>query len=229
MQVATNRRGLWFVVITLSLLGLFATLSHYFFRVPVEEALANNFGPSPAWHTDQLPLYDQHSIITFLHLIPAVIFIVFAPLQLSQRLRQRFIVVHKQVGRTILALGMLMAVYGIVLGWVMPFGGSLQSIVSLIVGLGFIGSGYMGFRAIRIKNISLHRSWMSYMLAFGYTPMTMRIAIAVLTEGMGVDGQIIFAESMLASMVMNLVVVYWWLQRKPRQKDIGNNREAYDV
>lgn len=214
MYQTTYRRAAGFVPVLLSLLGLFATLGHYVFRLPVEEALASEFGPSPAWHTEQLPLYDQHAVITFLHLLPATLFMIFAPLQLSQRLRQRFTRVHRLMGRTLLALGLVMAVYGIVLGWVMPFGGKLETIVSMGIGLGFLCTGYLGFRAIRKKRFAQHRRWMSYMLAFAYTPMTMRLLLAILTEGMGMDGQALFAQTMFAGMVLNLMLVYGWVHRE---------------
>lgn len=228
MQKSIYRRGVWVLLIVLSLLGVFACISHYYLRPTVAFAVANHISPGPAWYTEQLPLYDQHALMTFIHLVPAAIFMLLAPVQFSRRLQQRFTWLHRLIGRSLLVLGLFLAAAGIVIGVVMPFAGLCETIVSLIIGAGFLFSGYMGFRAIRQKNISQHRKWMSYLLAFAYTPMVMRIVLIVLIQAFAVDGQRIFAESLLVSMLINIAVVYWWLRKKPRQSDVAGNGVAYD-
>lgn len=207
-------RMVWFTLLALSLLGVFASVSHYYIRVPVEVALAEHLGPSPSWYTEQLPRYDQHALITFLHLVPAALFVLFAPLQFSHRLRERYIAVHRLLGRLLLSLALLFTVPGILLGIIMPFDGSLETLTSLLIGSGLIICAYRGFSAVRRKHIQQHRTCMSYMMAFAYTPISLRIILAILSAGWGMDTRPIFAESMFAAMLLNLLLVYLLVQRK---------------
>lgn len=210
------RRTGWWVLLFMSLVGLLVTTSHYAFRPTVEEALAGGFGPSPAWFVEQMPRYREHAVMTFLHVVPGFLFMLLAPLQLVPRIRARHPAVHRVVGRVIIGLSLFLVASSVALGIVMPFDGQLETVGTLLIAAGYLASMGLGVRAIRHGQADRHRVWMSRMLAFGYTPITMRFVLALGTEGAGLDGQQFFAEALLIGAVINLLVVHAWLRRHPR-------------
>ena len=210
------RRIGWGVLLFMSLVGLMVTTGHYAFQPSVEQALAGGYGPSPTWFLEQMPRYREHAVVTFLHVVPGFLFMLLAPVQLVARIRARYPAVHRAVGRTFIGLALIIVASSVALGIIMPFDGRLETVGTLFIAGGFLGSMGLGVHAIRRGQVGRHRVWMSRMLAFGYAPITMRFVLSLATEGAGLDGQAIFAETLLIGTAINLLVVRWWLRRHPR-------------
>lgn len=214
MTETTHKRVFWGLVIIMSLTGVLGTIGHYAFQPPVEVAIQSGMGPSPAWFTEQMPRYRQHFVMTFLHVVPGFLLMVMAPMQLSSRIRSAWPTVHRIIGRSFVAISFVLLISGAVIGFVMPFDGVLESWGSLFIAIGFMVCMLKGVQAIRKGKVAQHRVYMSYMLAFAYTPITMRFILLVLVGVFGLDGQVYFAESMLAAAFINLLFVHRWLRRR---------------
>jgi len=67
---------------------------------------------------------------------------------------------------------------------------------------------------VRNRNITKHREWMSYMLACAFSPISMRLVYTPGVGGLGLDPREIFGICMLIGLVINLLLVRWWLSRR---------------
>ncbi|QKT03003.1 DUF2306 domain-containing protein [Ectothiorhodospiraceae bacterium 2226] len=210
---ASRAAVLWGTVAVLTVLGLLVTAGHYLLQVPPEEAVARGLGPSPEWHLEQRALYEARRVWAALHILPSMLFVLLAPLQLSARLRAPAPALHRANGRLLVALGLVIAVSAVALGILMPFGGRAETWVTLVLAGGFLLCLGLGVRHIRRGQVAQHRAWMARMLAIAYAPLTMRLVLALGTDGLGLDGRAIFAAAMMIGALLNLAAVEIWLRR----------------
>ncbi len=63
--------------------------------------------------------YVEHPWLAYLHIVPGVIYLLGAPLQLSRRFRTRHYGVHRRLGRVLLGAALLSGVFALVFG--VPF------------------------------------------------------------------------------------------------------------
>ena len=202
------------VATSISLLSLIAVALSvlHFFPPPLEVAIANNFGPSPAWFPEQMPRYNEHWFASVLHIIPGALLVILAPIQLSARIRNTKPGLHRFTGRVFILIAIPMTLSAMYLAWTIPFGGDLEKYSFPLMAVGFLFALGCGIYQIRQGNRAAHRLWMSRMLAIAYAPITMRLILLIITS-FGVDGQKIFAEAMWLGLGINWVLVHLWIRR----------------
>jgi uncharacterized membrane protein len=214
----TNRM-VWVTMLLLSVIGVWSALSHYLPQPDAEFVQAFNPPPGKEWFLEQMPLYDARPVMTALHVIPAFLFMLMVPLQLARRIRQKNIAIHRWTGRTFVALSIIMGIVGIAIGIIMPFGGADEVVASSLIGAGFLCAMTMGVIRIRQKQIAAHREWMLRMLAFGFTPVTMRGLMLSGVLLFDLHAPAIFGWSMLVGVLVNVIIVESWIRHtRPGQQ-----------
>lgn len=203
------------LIFLLSLSGLIITLGHYAPQPSLKTVIEHNLPPGIDWYREQMPLYAQHAITSILHIIPAFMLMLLAPIQLIAKIRAKAPAVHRFIGRVFVGFAIVSALSGLLLAFVMPFGGLDETIVISFMFIGFIVSLFLGVSHIRNGNIAQHRYWMSRMLAFAYIPVTMRVFFMLGTAVYQLDPREIFALCLLIGGVLNLAVCEFWLHKRP--------------
>lgn len=185
-------RALWAVVAVLVALGVFAASGRTVFR--------NDFGaraePVRLWTMAALGRNDPMALqrpaevarmdgsfaarprLTLLHVLPGGLFLLFAPLQFSTRMRARHLTLHRWSGRILLALLVTAAVPGMYFGIRFPYGGPPEAMPVALFGVALLISIVVAFVAIRRGQIARHREWMIRVFAFAITISTQRFVFA---------------------------------------------------
>lgn len=150
---------------------------------------------------------------TLLHVLPAILFLLLAPLQFSRSIRSRHPRWHRWSGRVIVATAIPVGLSGLFFGLVMPFSGALEaSAIALFGGLFFVAA-IRGFLAIRRRDIVHHREWMIRLFAVALGVSTVRLAgtvLAVLTlEG----PEAWFGHSVWIGFGLTVAFAEWWIRR----------------
>lgn len=207
------------------LLGLIATLGHYFAPRPVATASPIAFLPvGPEWFLEQLPRYDLLPITTFLHLAPAALFMVLLGFQLSKAFREKSPKQHRIAGYVLSALALTFTIAGFVLGLKIPFGGNIEVVTSSMVAIIFLYTLYKGVRYAREKNVTQHRIWMLRMVAVSFTPLTMRLIMIPAGFMQIVEMQSIFGSLMIISSVINLLILEKFILKKSHKINPQHNK-----
>lgn len=89
--------------------------------------------------------YFDNPAVAYLHIVPGVLYLLGATLQLSRRIRNRSIGLHRRLGR-VLGLGLPSGVMAVVVGVVMPFDGVFEGSASVIFGIYFVTALVLAFR-----------------------------------------------------------------------------------
>lgn len=129
--------------------------------------------------------FNRHPTATLLHVLPAALLVILAPLQFSRRIRSRHIQWHRWSGRVIVVIAIPVGISGLFFGLLMPFAGTLEASAIAAFGGVFLFSLMRAFIAIRKGDVARHREWMIRMFSVVLGVSTVRIAgtlLAVLTR-----------------------------------------------
>jgi hypothetical protein len=159
-------------------------------------------------------------VLLILHLTGGAVAIAVGAFQLSGRIRQRRIAVHRWFGR--------LYVFGVLIGGVASLLLSMRADGGLATRLGFgmlavlwLGSTGAAYVHIRNRRIELHRAWMLRSYALTFAAVTLRIWLP-LSQIAGIPFQEAYAAIAWLCWVPNLVVVEWFILR--RHAGVTNQR-----
>lgn len=123
--------------------------------------------------------YVLHPVVAYAHIVPGVVYLVGAPLQLWRRFRQRHLSVHRGLGRVVLSAGLVCGVFGVGFGILHPFGGLLEATASAVFGTYFVAALLLAFLAIKAGDVRDHRRWMIRAFATGLAVGSIRLWVGV--------------------------------------------------
>lgn len=152
-----------------------------------------------------------------LHIVASVVYAVLGAFQFSAHLRRRHPGWHRRAGRLLVVLGLAVALSGLwmTLAYPRKVGtGDILWVTRLLVGSGMGAAVILGLVAIRNRNITRHRAWMTraYALALGAGTQAFTVGFGEATLGAGV----VRTDLMLASAwALNLGVAEWVIRRRP--------------
>ena len=185
-------RALWAAVALLVALGVFAAVGRTVFlddfiaraepvRLWTMAALGRN-DPMALQRPAEVARMDgsfaAHPRLTLMHVVPAGLFLLFAPLQFSTRMRARHLALHRWSGRILLSLLVAAAVPAMYFGIRIPYGGPAEAVPVALFGVTLLISIVVAFVAIRRGQIARHREWMIRVFAFAIAISTQRFAFA---------------------------------------------------
>lgn len=175
--------------------------------------------PSLAAGTVPEDAYDrrfvEHPWLAYLHIVPGVLYLLGAPLQLSRRFRTRHYLVHRRLGRVLLSVALLSGVFAIVFGVPFAFGGRWEAAATLVFGVWFLACLMLAFRAIRRDEVAQHRRWMIRAFAIGVGVGTIRIWIGLFQATGLLSLQDSFPIAFWISFAVHAAAAEWWMRRTP--------------
>jgi len=128
--------------------------------------------------------YALHPVLAYAHILPGVVYLVGAPLQLSRRFREAHSSVHRRMGRVLIPAGITAGVFALTFGTLFPFGGLLEASATVGFGLWFVAALVTAYVAIRAGDVTGHRRWMIRAFAVGLGVGTIRLWVG-LFQGFG--------------------------------------------
>lgn len=162
--------------------------------------------------------YADRPVLAYLHILPGVVYLLGAPLQLSARFRNRDVSRHRRLGRVVLVSGAVSGVFAIAVGVVMSFGGAVEAVAATVFGTWFLISLTLAFRAVRAVDIVAHRRWMIRAFAVGLGVGSIRLwigsfeALGLMTFSQG------FGLAFWLGLGTHAAAAEWWLWWRPEPR-----------
>src|SRR4051812_48438347 len=125
--------------------------------------------------------FVAHPWMGYLHIVPGVIYLLGAPLQLSRRFRTRHYRGHRRLGRALLSCALLSGILALCFGLLHSWGGWLEASAAFVFGAWFVACLMLAFGAIRRDDVPQHRRWMIRAFAVGIGIGTIRIWVGIFT------------------------------------------------
>jgi uncharacterized membrane protein len=160
--------------------------------------------------------FDTQPLLSGMHVLGAGLALLIGGFQFSGRIRQKFINLHRWLGRTYLSAALVGGIGGFAIalnadgGLVAKFGFAMLAVVWLY-------SSGQAYTAIRAKDIATHREWMMRSFALAFAAVTLRIYLGVL-QALGFSFSEAYPVTAWLSWVPNLLLVEWWLLKPSRAK-----------
>jgi uncharacterized membrane protein len=173
------RRALWSAVIILALIGSAVAARRMVHVVPVvvkgyqPPGVPRN--PAVAQFAALDDLFARHPILTLVHIVPGLLFMVLGPIQFSSTIRSRYLRWHRLSGRIFVVCGLVIGISALVMSFGMPaIGGLNQAAATTLFGAFFLFALCKAFWHIRRREVSLHREWMIRSFSVGLAVATIR-------------------------------------------------------
>ena len=118
--------------------------------------------------------FAGHRLLTMIHIVPGLLFLVLAPLQFVARLRNRRPRLHRWMGRVALVSGLIVGASALVMSPRLAIGGANETAATTLFASIFLFDLVKAFLAIRKGKVAQHREWMIRAFAIGLAVATIR-------------------------------------------------------
>jgi uncharacterized membrane protein len=168
--------------------------------------------------------FDTQPLLSGMHVLGAGLALLIGGFQFSGRIRQKFINLHRWLGRTYLSAALVGGIGGFAIalnadgGLVAKFGFAMLAVVWLY-------SSGQAYTAIRAKDIATHREWMMRSFALAFAAVTLRIYLGVL-QALGFPFSEAYPVTAWLSWVPNLLLVEWWLLKPSSARESTADKVA---
>jgi len=97
--------------------------------------------------------YVAHPWLAYLHMTPGVIYLLGAPLQLSERFRTKHYTVHRRLGRILVSAALLSGALALVFGLRFAWGGTVEAMATASIGGASCSGGCGGNVLVHIEDV----------------------------------------------------------------------------
>jgi uncharacterized membrane protein len=156
--------------------------------------------------------YAQKPMLTLLHILPGMIFLVLGAMQFVKRIRMNYINFHRWSGRIYLVLGMIIGFSAIIMSFTIRFGGYIETSAVTIFGSFFLFSLVKAFLHIKKKEFVQHREWMIRAYAIGLAVASMRPLIGLFFAFTDMKFKDFFGIIFWIAFILHALVAELWIR-----------------
>jgi uncharacterized membrane protein len=164
--------------------------------------------------------YNALPYATLVHVVPGMLFLLLAPLQLVPRFRSRRPRIHRRMGYVLLAFAIPFAITGLYLSVRDPLFGIVGASASGLAALWFAYCGVRAYAAIRRNDIDDHRAWMLRFLAIAYGIAVIRALDLMVFAVVPVRPRVLGGPSFWVGFLLSALAAEWWIRHtsKPPER-----------
>jgi uncharacterized membrane protein len=174
------------------------------------------YGLLEAEFRDFLEKFDRHPIATLLHVLPAAVLMLLAPLQFSRRVRRRASARHRWSGRLIVVLALPIGVSGLFFGVFEPYAGALERSAIALFGAWFLFALVRAVIAVRGRVFTKHREWMIRMFAVALGVLLVRLVALPLAAVTGAGPSVWFGQVVWLGFSLSVALAELWIRGSRR-------------
>jgi Predicted membrane protein (DUF2306) len=161
-------------------------------------------------------IFARYPVLTLIHIIPGVLFMLLGPLQFSATIRARHLQWHRWSGRVYLICSLIIGVSALVMSLAMPaIGGLTQAVATTLFALLFLFALGKAYWHVLRREIAQHREWMIRAFAIGLAVATIRPIIGLLFATSRLSGltlDVFFGIAFWIGFVLHLLAAEAWIR-----------------
>ena len=214
------RRAVWCAVIFLAFVGIAVAIRRIINLLPI---IARGYRPSlvssnpvAARFAALDDLFAHYPILTLIHIVPGLLFMVLGPLQFSASIRARHLRWHRLSGRIFVVCGIVIGTSALVMSLAMTaIGGINQAAATTLFATFFLIALSKAFLHIRRREVALHREWMIRAFSIGLAVATIRPIIGVFfatSRLSGLTPHEFFGIAFWIGFVLHLIAAEAWIR-----------------
>jgi uncharacterized membrane protein len=214
-----RQRALWSAVISLALIGVATGVRRTVHLLPI---VTHGYRPPAVSSNPRLAqlatlddLFARHPILTLVHIMPGMLFMILGPLQFSSWIRARHLRWHRLNGRVFVACGLVIGISALVMSFGMPaIGGVNQAAATTLFGAFFLFALSKAFWHIRRREVALHREWMIRAFSIGLAVAAIRPIVGLFfatSQLTGLTPREFFGIAFWIGFVLHLIAAEAWI------------------
>jgi uncharacterized membrane protein len=215
------RRSLWCGVALLAAIGIAAAvgravsvvnggLTYQQVRLLMPEKMAAEAMQFDRW-------FAAFPSLTLVHVLFGGVFLILTPLQLSSRVRNRFLRFHRWSGRVLVVVALPVGISAFVFVALFPYGGFAAASAAFVVDAFFLIALVSGFVAIGRGDVARHREWMIRMFSVALAVANIRIVGMILFVVTGAKVEETLGVSFWTGWLSTLAAAELWIRyTRPR-------------
>lgn len=214
------RRAVWAAVLFLAFVGSAVAIRRMVHLAPIlvrgyhPPSGASN--PRAAQFAALDDLFAHHPILTLIHIVPGLFFMLLGPLQFSSTIRSRHLRWHRLNGRIFVVCGLIIGISALVMSFGMPaIGGFNQAAATTLFATFFLVALCKAYWHIRRREVALHREWMIRAFSVGLAVATIRPIIGMFFATSPVSGltpREFFGTAFWIGFVLHLMAAEAWIR-----------------
>jgi uncharacterized membrane protein len=224
MERSTLRRALWIALSVLTVIGCAIVVRRI---VAIAPSLLHGYQPpGPASNPIAARFgnlddtFNRFTVLTLVHILPGLLFILLAPFQFSAGFRARHLKAHRIIGRVFLICGLIAGTTALVMSFAIPaIGGVNQAAATTLFGALFLFALAKAYIHIRRREIALHREWMIRAYAIGLAVTTIRPIVGIFfatSRLSGLTPREFFGTAFWIGFTIHLIVAESWIRTHPQ-------------
>lgn len=162
---------------------------------------------------NQIPRYQAHPLITFLHVVPGSFIILSGFAQFSQSLRRRRPSLHRWLGRAHVASALVVSAAALAILAIYPFAGLNEVVPVVFFMVIYVYALAMGAMAARARRFVEHREWMVRAFGISLGVAAVRLIFVAFLYTVRASQYENFGVSMWAGFGVSLLCAEVWVQR----------------
>lgn len=213
-QSTRPERILWALTIFLVFIGVAIVARRLLFLNDLHKA----GGYVPGVTKSRSPVPDagfaQHPLLTLIHIVPGLIFMLLAPLQFSKKIKHQYPRFRRITWYIVFACGLVIGSTALVMGFTMAIGGITETLAVTVYGVLFLFSLLKAFACLH-THPALHREWMIRALAIGLAVSTTRPIVAIFfatSRFTGLTVQQYFGPAFWIAFTLHIIVAEIWIR-----------------
>ena len=224
------RRALWSAVVFLALIGSAVAVRRIVHLVPIVisgyQPPAGTSNPVAAQFARLDDLFAHYPILTLVHIVPGLLFMLLGPLQFSSTIRARHLRWHRWSGRVFVVCGAVIGISALVMSLGMPaIGGFNQAAATTLFATFFLFALCKAFWHIQRREVALHREWMIRAFSVVLAVATIRPIIGMFfatSRFSGLTPHEFFGIAFWIGFVLHLIAAEAWIHATlPQQETVG--------
>lgn len=214
-KLKRTERWLWGFTIFLMLIGIAIVVRRLLFLKDLESAggyVAGTPSRSPVPDTG----FAEHPLLTFIHIVPGLVFMLLAPLQFSKKVKSSYPRFRRISWYIVFFSGLIIGSTALVMGLTMAIGGITETLAVAVFGVLFLLSLLRSYLYLIKDQAALHREWMIRVLAIGLAVSTTRPIVAMFfatSRFTGLTVQQYFGAAFWIAFVLHITVAEIWIRR----------------
>src|SRR6202795_170005 len=214
------RRAVWCAVIFLAFIGVAVAVRRMAHLVPIVirgyQPPAGASNPVAAQFAKLDDLFAHYPILTLVHIVPGLLFMLLGPLQFSSTIRARHLRWHRINGRIFVICGAVIGISALVMSLGMPaIGGLNQAAATTLFATFFLFALCKAFWHIQRREVALHREWMIRSFSVGLAVATIRPIIGMFfatRRFSGLTPHEFFGIAFWIGFVLHLIAAEAWIR-----------------
>jgi uncharacterized membrane protein len=174
-------------------------------------------------------LFAHYPILTLVHIVPGLLFMVLGPLQFVPTIRARHLRWHRFSGRMFVISGVVIGLSALAMSFAMPaIGGFNQAAATTLFATFFLIALCKAFWHIRRREIALHREWMIRAFSVGLAVATIRPIIGMFfatSRFSGLTPHEFFGVAFWIGFVLHLIAAETWIYSTRPQRPAAEFQE----